>query len=280
MKKIKIISLGILILAVFLIWVRIIEAKSGDFLKIVFFDIGQGDAIFLETPNHTQALFDGGPDSSVLNRLGKAMPLLDRTLDFIFVSHPDQDHIAGLISVFDKYKVLNVVVSGVESDTQVYQTLLQRIKKENANFITATGGQVFDFNDGVLVRIFFPDRPATNFETNTGSLITQIDFNDIEVMLTGDSPQAIEKYLIDLYGDKLQSEILKAGHHGSKTSNSEGFLKIVNPEFFVISVGADNKYGHPNQQVLDILDKLNLSFLRTDERGDIKFFSDGIKIWR
>ncbi|KKP80420.1 MAG: internalization-related competence protein ComEC/Rec2 protein, partial [Parcubacteria group bacterium GW2011_GWB1_35_5] len=127
--------------------------------------------------------------------------------------------------------------------------------------------------DGVVLQILFPDRDPAGMETNTSSIIARLVYGENEFLFTGDSPKSIENYLISLGG--LESDVLKAGHHGSKTSTSPDFVTAVSPEYVVISAGKDNRYGHPSQEVLDILNNFGAEILRTDKDGRIVFESDG-----
>lgn len=273
-------------LAIFVgtVWFSVFLEQPKNFMKAVFFDIGQGDAMFLETPLGVQALFDGGPDGAILNKLGKEMAFYDRKIDFIFISHFDSDHIGGLIPVLEKYRVSNVIIPDSKSETAIYRALLlalQEEEKDGAKIWLGKRGDVFDLGSGVKVRILFPDRPAGGLENNTASLVTQIIFGQTEILLTGDLSKSVENYLVYLDGvEILPSEILKAGHHGSKTSSGEDFLRAVSADYFVVSAGRNNKYNHPHPEVLALVKALNLNLFRTDELGDVRFFSDGVKIWR
>ena len=130
----------------------------------------------------------------------------------------------------------------------------------------------------MYLNILFPDRDNEDWETNTASIVTKLTYGDTSFLLTGDSPIAIEKYLSMIDGKNLKSDVLKAGHHGSRTSTSESFASLVSPEYAVISAGKDNRYGHPHKEVLDILEKIKATILKTYELGTISFSSDGEKI--
>lgn len=169
------------------------------------------------------------------------------------------------------------VDSGVMHDTGEYQTLLKAVENEGITPIYARRGMRIILGGGVYAEVLFPDRDVSQVETNLGSIVMRVVYGDTEVMLTGDSPQSIEKYLVSLDGNALKSDLLKAGHHGSKTSSSERFIGFVNPRIVIISAGKDNQYGHPHKEVLDTLDRFNIETLRTAKEGTIIFTSDGIK---
>lgn len=135
---------------------------------------------------------------------------------------------------------------------------------------------VIDLGGGAVLQILFPDRDPSGMETNAASVVARLVYGESEFMFTGDSPQNIENYLVSS-GD-LSSDVLKAGHHGSKTSTGSNFISAVSPEYVVISVGKDNRYGHPNQEVLDTLTNFGAKILRTDTFGRLIFKSDGVTL--
>jgi len=270
----KLALLGIFFLATVFVWGAVLRSEE-QILKIIFFDIGQGDSIFIQSPNGNQMLVDGGSNSGVLQKLGGVMSFYDRTIDVVVGTHPDKDHIGGLPDVFRHYKVENVLRSGATNDTGIFNELNAVIEKEGTRDVLARRGMVIDFGDGAYGEILFPDHDVRNVDPNDASIIMRVVYGDTEVMLTGDAPQKIEKYLASLDGEYLQSDILKAGHHGSKTSSSAVFLGFVAPEYAVISAGKDNSYGHPHKEVLDLLAQFGIPILSTNGGGDVVFESNG-----
>jgi competence protein ComEC len=268
------IILGLLSL---LVWgVILVQENNHHTLEVVFLDIGQGDAIFIETPNGTQVLIDGGPDKSVLRELGKVMHFWDRSLDMVIMSHPDLDHIAGLPSVFERFEVEYFMTPGVTADTGAYETLVQDVEKEGSQVLIAQQGRVWiDRDSGVYFDILFPDRDVSGVETNLASIVAKLVYGDTSFLFTGDSPQSIETYLAASMGGALDVDVLKLGHHGSKTSTSEEFLGYTSPDYAIISAGKDNRYGHPHREVLDTLERFNISYMNTAEVGRVVFRSDG-----
>lgn len=253
------------------------QVSSGTLLKVVFLDVGQGDAIFIEAPNGNQILIDGGANSQVLRELSKVMPFYDRSIDMIIATHPDKDHIGGLIPVVQNYKIDLFLHSGVESNTQIAEILQNTVENKEIKKILAKRGMTFDLGNEIKLKVLFPDRDVSKVESNTASIVVKLEYGNNSFLLTGDSPKSIEKYLVLLDGSGLKSDVLKAGHHGSKTSNSEIFLNYVLPEIVVISAGEDNRYGHPHQEVLDLLTKIEV--LETSKLGSIFFLSDGERVW-
>jgi len=280
--KVRLYILVVLLLGAAISFYAACREDRGGVLTVAFLNVGQGDAVYIESPSGNQMLIDGGPGKAVLRELSKVMPFYDRSIDVVLATHPDSDHVSGLNDVFDKYKVGLFLESGVEGDTSVYEELKNRVAKEGARTIEARRGMDIDLGQGAFLQILFPDRDPKGMETNMASIVARLVYGDSEFMLTGDSPQAIENYLVSLesQGDTLglRSDVLKAGHHGSKTSSSEAFVSAISPQYAIISVGKDNKYGHPNQEVLDILNNFGAEILRTDQLGRIIFKSDGVNL--
>jgi len=283
--KVRFVILIILFLgAVFSVYAAWREERNGV-LTIAFLDVGQGDAIFVDAPSGNQILIDGGPGKSVLRELSKVMPFYDRSIDVVIASHADQDHVGGLPDVLKKYKTNIFMEPGVPGESSSYNEL-EKIVEENKSIkkILARKNMNVDLGDGVVLQILFPDRDPSGMETNSASIIARLIYGENEFLFTGDSPAAIEDYLafqeqIKSSGQNLlQSDVLKIGHHGSKNSNSDAFVAAVSPEYAVISVGKDNKYGHPNKETLDTLNNFNIKTLRTDDLGRIVFKSDGTNL--
>lgn len=241
-------------------------------LTVVFLDVGQGDAIYIETPNGRQVLIDGGADRKVVSQLGNIMPFADKSLDVVLATHPDADHIGGLPYVFDSYKIGAFVDNGASSDTQTYSTLQRKVAEENSLKVRSSRGMkiILDEKENITLQVLSPYMNTSNLsDTNTGSIVAKLSYGSSTFMLTGDAPQDVENYLVAKDGENLKSTVLKVGHHGSRTSSGEDFLKMVSPEFAVVSTGKNNRYGHPHQEVLDILNKLHIAILRTDTDGTI-----------
>jgi len=259
-------------------WVVVLELSQLRFLEVVFFDVGQGDSIFIETPERFQVLIDGGPGLAVLEKLGQEMPFYDREIDLIILTHPEHDHYFGLFEVLKRYDVKNILWTGIIRDTAEYQEWIRLINEEGANVLIAKAGQkmILQKNPLIFLEILHPFENLEGQETkytNDTSIVAGLVFNDISFLFTGDVSKKIEGELINKYID-LDSDILKVAHHGSKTSSCLEFLEIVSPELAVISVG-ENNYGHPHPDVLANLEKFDIQVLITKELGDIKIVSDG-----
>ena len=279
-KKIIFFTLGVLLLANFFAWTIALDLKKHKFLEVIFFNVGQGDAIFVETPTGHQILIDGGPSSKIIEKLTKEIPFWDRSIDLIILTHPEKDHMVGLLEVLKRYKVENILWTGIVRETPEYREWLSLIEKEKANIKIAKAGQKISCkNCKWKIEIFYPfeSLEGEEFEdSNNTSIVSKLIFGKLSFLFTGDISKDIEESLI-LTNLDLDSEILKVAHHGSKTSSSSKFLEKVSPKIATISVG-ENKYGHPNKEVLEILKKYGIKVLRTDLDGDIKIISDGEKI--
>jgi len=270
------IIVGLFMFINFFVWSAVFADGREGVLTVSFLDVGQGDSIFIEAPNGNQMLVDGGRNSAVLRELSSVMSFNDRTIDVVVATHPDKDHISGLIDVFKRYDIDTFLYSGVMHNTGEYQTLLDTVSEEGITPTLARRGMRVVLGGGAFAEILFPDRDVSNVETNLGSIVLRVVYGDTEVMLTGDSPQSIEKYLVSIDGEKLEGDILKAGHHGSKTSSAKSFVSFVNPEFAIISAGKDNGYGHPHKEVMDIFKQFNIKTINTADVGTIIFTSDGV----
>lgn len=281
--KIRALSVAILTVLTLVFWApAFLHSQGGGDgqLYVHFLDVGQGDAIFVETPHGRQLLIDGGPDSGVLRELSVHMSLFDRTIDVLVGTHPDRDHIGGLTDVLERYAVSAVVRTENKSDTAVsdlYETLLS---VEGAEVVYARRGQSIRLDASTTLHVLFPELDATGMESNASSIVVRLVYGDTSFLLTGDSPKRIEEYLVLAEGEHLQSDVLKVGHHGSRTSTSELFLNEVQPEFAVISASSDNSYGHPHVEVTDMLFNKGVTTLHTADEGTITFVSDGTQVRR
>ena len=283
-RKFLFLILGFLVFSNLIAWIIVFDLGKVRFLEVIFFDVGQGDAIFIETPSYHQILIDGGPDSTILEKLSKEMPFWDRSIDLIILTHPERDHLTGLIEVLEKYKVENILWTGIVRDTAEYKEWKKLIEEEKAEIFIAKAGQKISCLTWQIkqcdLEILQPFESLEGKEfkdSNNTSIISKLVFGKNSFLFTGDAYKDVEGKLINKEAE-IDSDVLKVAHHGSKTSSSEEFIKAVSPEIAVISVGRENKYGHPNQEVLELLEKYGIRVLRTDKDGDIKIFSDGKEI--
>ncbi len=268
----------ILSLLVFFAWRSLPDGR----LHVVFLDVGQGDAIFVETPSGRQMLVDGGPDGAVLlSQLGRHMPFWDRTLDVVVLTHPDSDHITGLLPVLERYRVDVVIFRPVEADcpnlinSGEYDYWLQLLDMEGAEVHHGEAGLQLALDEGLDMAVLHPGAELLE-GTNDNSIVARLSYGAVSVLLTGDIEAKVEQRLVR-DGTPLASTVLKAAHHGSCTSTTPEFLDAVAPEIVVISVGADNRFGHPCEAVIERLEEVTL--YRTDEDGAVEIVTDGTQVW-
>lgn len=248
--------------------------------RVSFLDVGQGDAIFIEAPSGAQILIDGGADSSLLRQLPTVMPWYDRTIDLVVATHPDNDHIGGLIDLLPRYAVANVLVPSTLADTHAWNVFLSEVGKEKtdgARIVTAERGTRISFGDSYL-EVLFPDRLLPGVETNTGCIVTRYVYRDTSFMLPCDTPGDVERYLAVLEKDRLHADVLKAAHHGSKNSSSPLFVGYVDPAYGVYSRGCDNTYGHPAEHTKETFARFNIQTFDTCTDGTVTFVSDGSEV--
>ncbi|EKE14424.1 MAG: hypothetical protein ACD_12C00515G0004 [uncultured bacterium] len=254
-----------------------VGAIRESYLRVSFLDIGQGDSILIQTPGNQDILIDGGPDNSVVDKLGRTLPFYDRDIELMILTHAHADHICGLVEVLKRYEVKQVLYSGkVDNNSACFLAWLDIIEEKNIPLTVALAGQNISLAQGLDMKILYPEEDLTGQklkDLNDSSVVTLLDFKEIEFLFTGDAPQEIEEKLIE---EKLEKvEVLKMGHHGSKYSTSEEFLDAINPEYAVIQSGQDNKYGHPHFITLRKLEKRGVEILRNDICGNIYFETDG-----
>jgi competence protein ComEC len=241
-------------------------------LELSFLDVGQGDACLLELPSGEIILIDGGPDNLVLRRLGEELPFYRRRLYLVIISHFHQDHVAGLIEIFRRYRVDNLVY-GAGLETSLYgDILLAEAKKQKTNIFSIEKSIIFQFKNNCRLDIFNPLYFYSPVNSNN-SLFNKLVCNNFSFLSAGDNEKTAEDALLSSRLD-LSARIFKASHHGAKTSNSQEFLKMINPEIMVISVGADNHLNHPSPEVIETAIDLDIELRRTDEEGTVNILVD------
>jgi len=280
-KIVLLIAFGVLAVLNLFSWLVAADWAKQKPLTIIFFNVGQGDAVFVETPRRQQILIDGGPDSSVLAKLAKVMPFYDRSIDLVILSHPEKDHLAGLLEVLKRYKVENIIWTGVVRDIPEWQEWERLLKGENAKIKIAHSGLSVVLDGREFSSHFDIIYPFENFagqkikDSNDTSAVGRLVFGNNSFLFAGDIGKSVEQKLI---GCDIDSDILKIAHHGSRYSSSEEFLAAVSPEIAVIPVGRENSYGHPHPDILARLRDFGIDIRRTDQDGDIKIISNGRQI--
>jgi competence protein ComEC len=279
-KKVVLFIAGFLFLLNIFSWNEVFALFGPHNLRVDFWDVGPGDSTFILTPEKHQILIDGGPDASILRKLSLLMPFWDRNLDLVILTHPESDHMQGLLYALQRYKADYILWTGVKKTTPEYtewMSVLAKQKKLGAKIIIAEYGQEIKAGN-VLIDTLHPlesveGENAKNTSNDT-CIVSKLIFGKNSFLFVGDISSTAEKELV--YEKlNLQSDVLKVAHHGSKYSTLDLFLSDVNPKFAVISVGAKNTYGHPTPEVLQRLEKFGIKMFRTDKDGDVEFVSDG-----
>lgn len=257
-----------------------VSTVEGSELKACFLDVGQGDAIVFRDGNGSTVLVDGGPDLTVLSALSVCVPWYERHIDMMVLTHPDTDHLFGLIEVLKRFQVDRVLVTGVNDDMPAYGYFNALVVQEGAQVIASQYNMQIEFS-GMTLKVIYPEsnlsgRTVSN--RNDASIVVMVQSGEVKFLLTGDLPLAGEEILMRSLVD-LQADVLKAGHHGSKTSSGIQFLQAVDPDYVVISAGKDNPYGHPHYRVVRAVDRVGAELLRTDMMGTIVFKTDGMSVW-
>lgn len=273
--KLLLSTLFLLVLLNTLIWSAVYAFKPGT-LEVVMLNVGQGDALFIQTPNRKQILIDGGPDNAVLRELSRVMPFWDRSLDVVILSHGDKDHVAGLPEVLKRFKVEHIIATPYKSETSFYKAF------ENAREgiqIEAERGQVFMLDEGVTLTILYPDISGISRDINNTSIVARLDYNNTSFLFTGDIEDEVEHYLLTLDTHTLDVDVLKVAHHGSRSSSILPFLAEVTPDYALISAGVDSRFGHPHQETLENLELFTEQILCTCEEGRITIESNGEELW-
>lgn len=276
-KNFKYYFLGALFVGAVFVWYAVlVETRTG--LKVVFLNVGQGDAVFVEASNGNQILIDGGPNKAVLRELAKQMLFYDRSIDGIIITHPHLDHYGGLVDVLNNYKVNFEMDSGNDNpESKGFGVYIKKLEEEKAKRIFAKRGMRVNLDKGIYLDILLSVINKEGLSAHDEMTVARLVYGKNSFLLTGDMEDNLENFLL-FFGDNIKSDVLKIGHHGSLTSTSENFLGAVSPGLAVISVGKNNKYGHPKKEILDRLTKFDIPTLRTDEKGTIVIKSDGEKI--
>jgi len=275
-KKYLIIGLVLSYTGLFWLWNELPDGM----VHLAFLDVGQGDATLITSEYGHNILIDGGPMSNVLTELNGRIPFFMKEIDLMVLTHPHSDHLDGLIEVFKRYEVKNVLITGVEYNNSYYKEFLKNISdRENVNVYFARADE--DFRIGGLY--FDTIYPITSLvgeslkNVNNSSIGFVVSFSDNDgvkrkILLNGDNEMEVEKEILAEYGDKPERvDIFKASHHGSKTANTMDFLKKFRPTTVVISCGEGNKFGHPHAESIYNFQQIGAKVLRTDLNGTLEF---------
>jgi competence protein ComEC len=307
MKKIKSKIILVILSSLTLLFLVVLDWPD-PMTRVIFCDVGQGDAVLI-THGFSQIIIDSGANNSISTCLNNHMPFWDRQIDLAIVTHADKDHIGGFETVLNEFFVEKMIVSKLGKKTGVFMTfreLVLREKKEGMELILINDVVELKMSDDLVIKNYLPrvaedtinpfleqitetmlwDQieqqegwlSSQGIDLNALSVVSIIDIGEVTFLLTGDLYVDGEQALIrdGLIGD---TDVLKVGHHGSKTSTSDLLMKVASPEISVVSVGKNNNYRHPNPQVLAKLEAFGTQILRTDERGDVVVKTDGQSYW-
>ncbi|MEZ4114252.1 MAG: MBL fold metallo-hydrolase [Candidatus Paceibacterota bacterium] len=234
-KEHKILTVFIFFLVFINIFIWTYSPKSSEgFLTVAFLDVGQGDSVFIEAPNGKKLLIDGGRNSSVTRELSDQINFNEKKIDVVLATHPDADHIGGLPDVFDRFEVLNFIDSGAKGDDNTYRSLMDKVVLDGARYIKGERGlsMILDKKNGVYFQILAPDEDFNFKDRNDMSIVGRLVYGESSFLFTGDASKAIENILVYADGDLLDSDILKAGHHGSKNIFRSFVFRICHARFF------------------------------------------------
>ncbi|MFW6105471.1 MAG: DNA internalization-related competence protein ComEC/Rec2 [Chloroflexota bacterium] len=274
--------LPLLIVAI-LVW-SVVMTTPDDKLHVSFLDVGQGDAILIQTLNGQDILIDGGPDPQKINlELSKKLPFWDRMIDLIVCTQPHADHVTGLVEVLQRYKVRQVLEAEVSYNSSIYQEWCNVVEDKGIEYSIARAGQEIDLGSGIKLELLNPPEglfEGTSHDVDNNGLVLRLSWGSVSFLFTADIREEAEFELIGQRAN-LKSTVLKVAHHGSETSTTSQFLAAVDPEVAVICVGADNPFGHPSPEVLErLIDRLgDDNVYRTDEDGTVEFITDGERLW-
>lgn len=274
--------LGFLIVANLFLWHFILFENSRNFLTVIFLDVGQGDAILIEAPNGNQVLIDGGPDGRIVREISKFISYYDKSINLIIATHPDLDHIGGFPDFIDKYQIETYSFYNLSSTSSLTEQINQKVAQNfiNTHYLKAGDRIILDDEAQIYLDILWPTEKYTKNDKNELSIVAKLTYGESKFLFTGDAGIEVEEVLVAEYGDELDVDVLKLGHHGSKTSTSQKFLESTTPEYVVVSAGRENRYNHPHDEVIsrvrDFISEENI--LKTTD-GSVVLKSDGEKIW-
>ncbi|MEC1180831.1 MBL fold metallo-hydrolase [Metasolibacillus meyeri] len=247
------------------------QSVSGNEMSVHFIDVGQGDSIFIQSPNGKTMLIDGGVKGAGKKVVDYLREQGVKKLDYVVATHPDADHIGGLIAVLNSISIGHFIDSGKVHTSQTFEEMLTLVMDKNIAYNVPEKGDRIDFDKELTTEVIYADENAS--DNNDASIVLKITYGEVSFLLTGDAGVSIEKQLLQ---ENIQATVLKAGHHGSNTSSSLAFMQAVRPKAVVLSYGQDNKYGHPHAEVIDNALAVESEIYGTAEAGTIVFTTDGV----
>jgi competence protein ComEC len=273
--------LGLGLAGAVLAWLAVIQLPDGK-LHVAFLDVGQGDGILITTPQGQQILVDGGPSPAALtSTLGREMPFWDHSLDLVALTHPDADHLTGLLPVLARYRTGGWLDNGRPGGDALYAECEGLLAAAEVPRRTVRAGARLDLGEGVVLEVLHPPEVllyGTASDSNNNSLVLRLAWGEASFLLTGDVEAEAEALLLR-EGAVEPATVLKVGHHGSDGGSTAAWLAAVAPRYAVISVGEDNRFEHPHEEVLARLAAQGAVVLRTDQVGTVEFVTDGQQMW-
>lgn len=258
------------------------QKQSFDGVRVDMLQIGQGDATLITFDDGRQMLVDCAKDTGVLEALGKHMSFFDKTIDYLVITHPDYDHYGGCIDVLKTYTFHEIIYTGMQKKGRFFKEFIQAIDHEvqgGARYTQIDKAQIWNIGDAEI-SFLYPNKPLdilkqevkNSHKSNNTSIVFMVSYGEIDILFTGDAEEEIEQYLIELYGSQLDVELLKLGHHGSKSSSIKPFIEQTTPEASFVSAGKDNSYGHPAYDVVQRVKKAGSSIYETAVHGTISIY--------
>lgn len=249
-------------------------------LKAVFIDVGQGDSALIITPQNQKILIDGGPTPNLGEKLSPYFSFFDKKIDLVILTHPDSDHLNGLIPLIENYSIQQVILPLVSKNNSPYEFFLKSLQDRNITYSFGNSQTDIQLNKDTSIDFLYPF-PQSNFSNinnfSNPSLIFKIKYKEVAFLFSGDTESKEEKIaLISPYS--FQANLYQVGHHGSKTSSSSVFLQSIQPQIAIISSENNNKFGHPHLETLKTLEINNIKHFNTARVGDIGFYSDGTNL--
>lgn len=248
-----------------------ISSNPNKEMSVHFIDVGQGDSILIQSPEGKNMLIDGGKKEKEKDVVNYLRQQGIEKLDYVVATHPDADHIGGLLAVLNSISIKNFIDSGKEHTTETYENMLQLILDKHIPFIVPSVGDTIPLDSDLEITVLNTGENAN--DNNEASIVLKVQYEDISFLLTGDADAGVEKRMLSEYDTK--STVLKAGHHGSDTSSSDAFIREVQPEVTILSYGENNMYGHPTPEVVTRLKKVDSDIYSTAEVGNIVVKTDG-----
>lgn len=251
------------------------ELQSNKMI-VHYIDVGQGDSILIQV-NNKNLLIDSGPKSDKKKLLNYLSSLNLEKLDYVIATHPHEDHIGNMADVINDYNVLSFYAPKVQSTTKTFEKMVESLKSKNLKInVIKKGTSSIDLGENTKVTVFSPSNDSYE-DLNNYSPVMKIEYGKTSFLFTGDAQKDVEKEILTT-NENISADVLKVGHHGSSTSTTNDFLSKANPSIAVISVGEDNSYNHPNDDIIKRLNKNKVTTYRTDKDGTVILSSDGSNI--